>query len=353
MNGDPAVVGADTARPLVDPYCPDVYHTSGYGTAAASTEPGTWQLAYVADRILLPYVVRRLDDGTGAADAVSPYGYSGIHVDPATAPGELARFWDRAVAHWRDQGLVTLFLRFSPLDPASVAAVRQLGTVELTRRADTITVPVNQGGTAIWAGMEGRSRTAVRKARNAGLEGGIRAADLDDLVAGSPFRELYEQTMNRVGSAPGYHFPDGYYRRLRDGLGKALLIAEVRDPAGTVVASSLVLHHRDRVHYHLAGSDQRAVRDGANNLLLWTILDWAARSGASVVHLGGGVRADDGLFQFKRSFGGIRTPFWTGAVVLDDARYASLLAAHARTLGRTVDELRDSGYFPGYRLGRG
>ncbi|RKR91328.1 acetyltransferase (GNAT) family protein [Micromonospora pisi] len=353
MTEQLAVVGADSAAALIDPECPDVYHTAGYGRAAASTEPGTWQLAHSTHRILVPYVVRRLDDGTGASDAVSPYGYSGIHVGPGTTPTELARFWDRAVHHWRDQAMVTLFLRFSPLDPQSVDAVRHLGTIDLTRRADTITVPVDQGSTAIWAGMEGRSRTAIRKARNAGLEGGIRAAGIDDVAAGSPFRKLYEQTMVRVGSAPGYHFPEVYYRTLVDGLGKALLIAEVRDPGGTVVAAALVLRHRDRAHYHLAGSDPRSVREGANNLLLWTILEWAAENGCALVHLGGGVRADDGLFQFKRSFGGIRTPFWTGAVVLDPGRYAALLGTHARNLGRTVEELRETGYFPGYRLGRG
>ncbi|MGW4462104.1 GNAT family N-acetyltransferase [Micromonospora sp. NPDC004704] len=351
MNTDLAVVDADTAGPLLGADCPDVYFTAGYGRAAAGTEPGTWELAHRGDRILLPYVVRRLDATT--SDAVSPYGYSGIHVETDCASIELAGFWRAALDHWRDTGMVTLFLRFSPLDLASVVAVQRLGVIELTRRADTITVPVNQGSTAIWAGMEGRSRTAIRKARNAGLGGTIRAAEPDDVVAGSPFRRLYEQTMLRVGSAPGYLFAQEYYRKLVDGLGKALLIAEVREPGGAVVASALVLRHRDRAHYHLAGSDPRTVRDGANNLLLWTILEWAAENGCALVHLGGGVRPDDGLFQFKRSFGGRRTQFWTGAVVLDERRYAGLLTEHARTLGRDVDELRRSGYFPGYRLGRG
>ncbi|WP_329108989.1 GNAT family N-acetyltransferase [Micromonospora sp. NBC_01699] len=351
MSTDLAPVDGDTTGAMFEANCPDVYFTAGYGRAAAGTEPGTWQLVHRADRILLPYVVRRLDDST--SDAVSPYGYSGIHVDPGCTPAELERFWNGAVEHWRDAGLVTLFLRFSPLDPASVGAVQQLGVIELTRRADTVTVAVSRGSTAIWAGMEGRSRTAIRKARNAGLAGTIRSAGHDDVVAGSPFRRLYEQTMLRVGSAPGYLFAEDYYRSLVDGLGKALLIAEVRDPSGAVVAAALVLRHRDRAHYHLAGSDPRTVRDGANNLLLWTILEWASESGCTLVHLGGGVRADDGLFQFKRAFGGRRTPFWTGSVVLDERHYTALLDEHARTLGRTADDLRCSGYFPGYRLGRG
>jgi lipid II:glycine glycyltransferase (peptidoglycan interpeptide bridge formation enzyme) len=119
-----------------------------------------------------------------------------------------------------------------------------------------------------------------------------------------------------------------------------------------VVAASLVFRHRERAHYHLAGSAPEALRQGANNLLLWTILRWAAEAGCAVVHLGGGVRPDDGLFTFKRSLGGTRTAFWTGAVVPRPDRYQALLAARAGELGRSVDELRNTGFFPAYRLER-
>ncbi len=342
-----AITGADAAS-LADPDRPDVYFTAGYGRAAATPESGTWQLAHWQDRILVPYIRRRYDAMT--QDAISPYGYSGLHVEPGCPPHELARFWSSAVDQWRDAGLITLFLRFSPLDSGAVRAAAGLPGIELIRRADTITVPVHEGPSAIWDSMQGRSRTAIRKASKSGLTSTIQPANADDLTAGSAFRRLYGQTMRRVASAPEYLFPQGYYRRLADGLGKGLLLAEVRDPGGAVVAGALVLRHRDRAHYHLAGSAPLAARDGANNLLLWTILRWAAESGCRLVHLGGGVRAGDGLFRFKCSFGGVRTAFWTGAVVLDRSRYDALLAAHAHRLGRSTNDVQTSGYFPGYRL---
>ena len=343
-----AAAGEPGAAAL-DRSCPDVYFTSGYGIAAASGEAGRWQVAYRRDRIIVPYLLRTVDSAT--LDAASPYGYSGIHVAAGCPRAELDRFWSRALDHWRALGVVSLFLRFSPLDQSSVAAALGLRSVRMTRRADTITVDVTGGPDAIWNRMAGRSRTAIRKARNTGLEANLRPAGADDVTAGSAFRRLYEQTMARVASTPDYLFPDVYYRRLADGLDKALSIVEVRGPAGDVVASALVLRHRDRAHYHLAGSDPAAARDGANNLLVWTILRWAAESGCAVAHLGGGVRPDDGLFRFKCSFGGRPTPFWTGAVVVDPARYEALLAARAAVLGRDVSRLRESGYFPAYRAG--
>ncbi|ATO13943.1 hypothetical protein CO540_08955 [Micromonospora sp. WMMA2032] len=331
-----------------DSTLPDVYFTSGYGQAAAAAEGGVWRSLHIADGdLVVPHVLRQVDPAL--SDAVSPYGYSGLHLAPHVPAAELPRLWAAAAAHWRASGVVSLFLRFSPWDLAAVEAARAVDDVVLTRRADTVLVAVDGGPTAIWEAMAGRSRTAVRKAERVGLTATVRATGREDLAPGSAFRRLYEQTMIRVGSTPEYLFPEAYYRLLADGLGKSLLLAEVRDGSGRVVAAALVMRHRERAHYHLAGSDPAAARDGANNLLLWTILQWAAEHGCVAVHLGGGVRPDDGLFRFKSSFGGERVPFWTGAVVLLQARYDELLARHAAAHGRPTDVLRQSGFFPGYR----
>ncbi|HEY0697025.1 MAG TPA: GNAT family N-acetyltransferase [Micromonospora sp.] len=341
MTVELADVGRDRAPEGVR--LPDVYFTAGYGHAAATMDGGSWRISHCEERILVPYVVR--DIPAGGRDAISPYGYSGVHVDPTCDPVQVGAFWRAALAHWRDAGLVTMFLRFSPLDPYSVEVVRELPGVRLSGPRTTVTVPVDRGAPHAWTAMEGRSRTAVRKAARAGMDAVIRPASTADTVAGSPFRRLYEQTMRRVGSAPGYLFSDTHYRRLSDGLGKDLLIVEVRGRDGEVVSAALVLRHADRAHYHLAGSRPEAAREGANNLLVWTILEWAADSGCRQVHLGGGVRPDDGLFQFKRSFGGERTRYWTGGVVIDPARYDRLLAATGVGPAGAAD------FFPGYRAG--
>lgn len=339
--------GVDGTCTLLDADCPDVYFTSAYGIATAAVDSGTWQVVHEQDRFIVPYLLRPASDVD--QDATTPYGYSGVHVATGCSTADLSRFWHRAVDHWRQIRVVALFLRFSPLDEASVEAVRSLGQVELTRRQDTITVDVTQGPDRVWTAMEGRCRTAVRKAVGAELTAAVRPTEPGDLVAGSAFRRLYESTMARLGSNPWYVFPDRYYQHLASGLEKGLFIAEVRDPDGSVVASALVMRHRERVHYHLAGSLPSAGRLGANNLLVWTIVDWAAENGCRLVHLGGGVKPDDGLFRFKRSFGGVRTSFWTGALVIDAARYSQLVVARARQLGTSERELLSSGFFPAYR----
>jgi hypothetical protein len=342
-----SVTRDDDASSPAEEYCPDVYFSQGYGIASASTQDGRWQSLRWEDRLLLPHVVRPAGN---RYDAASPYGYSGIHVAAGCTTHDVTLFWKVAREVWRDAGVVAAFLRFSPLDDASREAVTVIDGLRLTRRGDTITIPVGVGADAVWSGMEGRARTAVRKAEKAGLSVGIRPALPDDLEPASPFRRLYEETMRRVRSAPGYIFDDRYYRTLSERLGDDLKLASVHAPDGQIVAASLVLVHRDRVHYHLSGSIETGSRSGANNLLLWTILRWAADTGRSVVHLGGGVRPDDGLFRFKRSFGGERTPFWIGAAVLDKPAYDQLVERRAGEMGVPPAELGASDYFPAYRL---
>lgn len=336
---------------LPDADCPDTYFTAGYGRASALARGGEWHCLRWQDEILLPYVTNTVHGGI--RDAASPYGYSGIYVAPARSAEDLARFWKEVKEDWRDLHIVAMFFRFSPFDPASLRATASLDDIVLTRRGDTIAVPVNQSQEAMWNNLRSSCRRQIGKARRAGLTGQARPARPADIRPGAPFRMLYEQTMKRVGSADGYLFADGYYVELLDGLGDGLVIVEVNDPDGRVVAASLVFAHRDRVHYHLAGSDGVSSALGANNLLLWTILSWAADSGHAWVHFGGGVRPGDSLFRFKETFGGCRRQFWTGAAVLDQAAYERLVREHAIATGNTPAHLAASGYFPAYRFGQG
>lgn len=338
----------NSAQALAGELCPDVYFTEGYGRAAAILRDGTWDSVRLDERVLVPYVVNQLGDGR--CDAISPFGFSGIYVAPRTTAGELAAFWADTKRGWRAQGIVAMYFRFSPLDPSSLEAVRTLDGLSLVQRNETVTIHVGDGLAAVWDGLKASCRSRIRKAEKVGLSSGLREATTADLAPDSPFRTLYAETMRRVG-APDFIFADAFYTALLDGLGPNLLLAQVWTPDREVVAAALVLAHRERVHYHLAGSDLSAGSGCANNLLIWAILRWAAESGRSTMHFGGGIRPGDSLFRFKSTFGGTKTPVWHGSAIVDQPSYDVLVAQRAAALGMSTQELRDRGYFPAYRYG--
>ena len=192
--------------------------------------------------------------------------------------------------------------------------------------------------------MNRRARARVRRAE----EFGCRA----EVVPATPTlieetRQLYEETMHRVGAADNYFFSSSYYTNLAK-LGEQLQIARVLDDRGTCIAACFVLVDPDFAHNHLQGSTRSVL--GMENLLLWSIFRWAAEVGLKGVHMGGGLSDGDSLFKFKSTFGGEVTRYSLGRSIIREDVYETLLAEHAREIGSTPSELSSGNFFPAYRV---
>lgn len=328
---------------------PSIYAEEMYGLALTVSGDQTWCVfADSKDRWRVPIVLSPILQG--GFEASSPYGYSGIYGHPSLSSEQVAEHWDHTLQLMRDIGVVSLFLRFPPFKypGLGIASFLGLNDLELELMSKTIEVPISEPN-EMWSRMSGRARTAVRKANKTGMTAEVRSASQDSLGAGSAFRMLYESTMNRIGASSHHVYEESYYSTLLSRLSDRVFVVDVTTLEGKPAASAMILLDGDVVHYHLSGSDPHAARSGANNLLLWTILEWSARQGFESVHLGGGVSAGDSLFRFKESFGGESRDFWVGRAIIDHERYAELVNMRAGLLGVTVAQLESTGYFPTFR----
>lgn len=328
---------------------PTIYAERAYGLALTDGTASSWAcFGDDSGRWQLPVILSPIEGG--GFEASSPYGYAGVYAERALPEDELSRLWQETLGLLQAEGVVSLFLRFPPFTypGAEVAQLSGLASLAVELTSTTIEVGTEQG-VDVWAGMEGRARTAVRKAKKLGMQaeiGPVQSVHTERLVQ---FRELYERTMTRIGASTAYLYPDSYYQRLVSDLGSRVMLASVTDSAAQPAATALLLLDNDVVHYHLSGSDPSAARDGANNLLLWSILEWANHQGYKSVHLGGGLKPGDSLFKFKRSFGGTERDFHIGKVIVDPAAYGALVAARASQLGVDALELATQKYFPAFR----
>lgn len=323
----------------------DPYASGGYGQAAARASNGEW--VCIVDDTSGWRLALVLADGPRAREAASPYGYAGISIGEHLNEQRRDALWSDALSLLAAEDVVTLFLRFPPYQPNAARLASTLPGLELRHASNTILVPTTSADT-VWTGMAGRARTAIRKATNAGLVGEVRIADPAIAAADGEFRRLYDATMERLDAPSHLRFDEEYYERLIEALGSSLLVATVRSE-GESVAACLLISDSQVLHYHLSGSDSMAARLGANNLMLWTALRDAAHRGHAAMHLGGGTRRGDSLFQFKASFGGDVVPFHVGRAIVDRERYAMLLGDRALELGVAPDVLIDSDYFPAFR----
>lgn len=331
---------------------PDAYFSPEYGAAAEVSDGGRWELAvWEPGPILYPYLVHEIEpieDGNALSDIRSPYGYAGSWAPPDVTPYEWRRFRSAFREAAAQRGIVSEFQRLTPLLPGVAGLIGSDDGLTVVNYSETAVVDLQTGFDAWWTAAEGRVRTAVRKAERTGHEFAISPASHSSVDAAAPFRELYEATMDRVGADDYFRFSGDYYRHLVSGLGSRLWLGQVlRD--GQCVAAALFIWWNDLLHYHLAGSDRDAARQGANALLVTGMIRQATARAASLLHLGGGLRPGDGLWTFKRGFATRSLPFRLATSVLLPGEYAALTSRAAAQLATSEAALKASGYFPAYR----
>jgi serine/alanine adding enzyme len=217
---------------------------------------------------------------------------------------------------------VSEFVRFHPLRANHEAAA----DVALRHVQDTVTVDVQQDDDGLMAQMASAGRTAVRKALKAGVEPRP-ARDLDR------FRDMYLETMRRVGADESYLFPAEFFARL-EGMGDGVVMLDAGCAAGLFLAGG------GAMHYFLSASTDEGRALSATNGVLFAAMQHAREAGLATLHLGGGLSDGDSLQRFKQSMGAGRTPFFVGSAIHDADAYAELCAAAGDAPGE---------HFPAYR----
>ena len=166
----------------------------------------------------------------------------------------------------------------------------------------TYLVKTQQKDDVLLSGMEGRARTAIRRASNTKIE----VEQRTDEEGISLFSELYEVTCRRAGFSP---LSLGTIRDLLKQDSVALFLAKEK---GEYLSGALLNLRTPVAIYWLGGSvdDRSKLKSGAAVFLHWSILRWCREHDYSAYDLGG-VTLDApegspkaGIRDFKKQFGG-------------------------------------------------
>ncbi len=301
----------------------DVYHDPAYIAAAALGQRVELVVATSGgDRLAVPLVIRPVPEwlGEAACDAESPYGYAA----PLVTGNGLA-LWPELSSALAADGIVNVFLRGHPgLDLAlPEGAWRQAPHA-------TAAIPLADGEP-----FAGARCANQRSQMNRGEKQGFRAEVQCPAGDLTEFRAIYDATMDRLEAGAAYRFSDAYYAAL-NGLGEAMALVTVRDPAGQAAAAALFFAGPVWAHYHLSGRADGAAGNVAGNLLFPAAAAWAAGKGCRFLHLGGGTTAapDDSLLAYKKRIGRLDTAFPAGGVLCDPVRHATLVERWRHRTGK-------------------
>jgi hypothetical protein len=228
-------------------------------------------------------------------------------------------------------------LSLSPLAPAFIGRNRpavnpllELGGENVV--SQTWIVDLSREVDALWEGMAGRGRTAVRKAESAGVT--VRVGAEDDLDA---YYEMHCETYARTGQPP---HPRAYFEAIwRHFLGRDRATLLIAEHDGAPVAAQSFAVFKAAAAYWTGAASEAGLRLGANNILQWEALKRLRERGAAWYEAGeaffGGEDAKlRGLSDFKRSTGGQLFPIYRMKFELASRGVRG--AIHARDAVRAV-----------------
>jgi subtilisin family serine protease len=232
----------------------------------------------------------------------------------------LQRVMEEMVCLAKEHRAVEITLSLPPMSPARrgercprVNPLLVLGCENTLTQ--TWVVNLQTGKDQVWANMEGRARTAIRKAEKLGVDcrPAGQAGDLDI------YYNLHCETYKRTGVRP---HPRAYFEAIwRNFLKKNLSYILFAKWHGTVVAAENFGIYKQAAVYWTGAASAQGLVMGANSLLQWRAMQWMIDNGLEWYETGeafpqvhsGKLK---GLNDFKKSFGGVLLPTFRGRMVL-------------------------------------
>jgi hypothetical protein len=205
------------------------------------------------------------------------------------------------------------YIEFTLLE-APIEEGQELGSGWEQETPGSYWLDLRKGEDALWSGLRGSCRRAIRKARR--LE--IQIVPLDDVDL---YFRMLDATFARRGTVSPH--PKQFFQVMLETLiPRDLLWAWGAEYDGRIIAGGLFLHN-DREAHFLSGAslltpEYRSVR--ANNLLHWHAIASAAQRGLRIYNLGG--RGIHSIDRFKESFGPEMVNYWSVNWAPGYVRYA-------------------------------
>jgi hypothetical protein len=162
----------------------------------------------------------------------------------------------------------------------------------------------------IWEGMEGRARTAIRKAEKLGVEVSW-ATSASDV---HKFYQLHLETFRRTGLDP---FPSDFFSKMFLHGWSRFALASYQ---GKTIAGVNIASYRDTSFYMSGASSAEHQETNATYLLQWAAIQDAQKRGVRFYEVGEDLSDSPNeklkqISRFKRAFGGERWPACKGTKI--------------------------------------
>jgi len=292
-----------------------------------------------------PYFKRRLDklpfahtcnfNLSGYLDIVSSWYYGGPLASSNQVNRSLCGEFLNVFSDYAQQNqFISEFIRF---DPNLYNHKHFDGLLPLSKNRKSVYVDLRQTEDQVWMNMEGRARTAIRKAKKLGVKIHV-SKDNKELAK---FCTVYSAEMERKNAPSHYHFGDQFIQKLFSTLGNNVKLIYAEANGIFISAGIFVYEPFEIVHYYLMGTDNDHIQYQANNLILHEAILYFKCKGFQIFDLQGG---REGVYNFKKSFSKSKVFFYTSGIIHNISVYDQLVLCR----NRYACEEQNT-FFPAYR----
>ncbi len=158
-------------------------------------------------------------------------------------------------------------------------------------------LPLSNREDQMFSRLESRVRRGVRKAERSHVQ--VKISQTMESVRA--FYLLHCKTRRRHGLPPqSFSFFRSIFQHV---LSKDLGFVVVGSYRDKPIAAAVFFHLGDKAIYKFGASETAFKRLCGNNLIMWEAIKWYSAKGFALLHFGRGSVANEGLRQFKLSFG--------------------------------------------------
>lgn len=275
-------------------------------------------------------------------DLTTPYGYGGplavFKTDNQMKTKEsLGCFLKEYEDYARSQNYVCEFIRFHPIFKNQNFFD---GIMRIRRLNDVVEVDLGKPLEEMIGGFRKGHRYNIKKSIRESCQAVIVERPAKKNI--TDFSKIYRATMDRNHALGKYYFSEEFIENHFKMPGT--FFVEIWHK-GNIICSSMFLVGPTIAHYYLSGSAIDSKGLYPSSLAIWEAIKFAKDKGCLLFQLGGGVGANDSLFDFKKGFSEEIAPFYVGEMIFDQAGYQSLVGININNISPQSD------YFPAYRCG--
>lgn len=302
------------------------------------------------DKIIavMPFVLRTIvlnNLDSGFYDVSSPWGYNGPFFIKGISEYLMVQFWKALDVWYRDNNVVSEFLRFNFFNNYTHYSGEALHTLYNVKGDIT-------DWERFWSNLKSNTRNQFRKAEKTGLEFKLFYKDISKKQV-EDFYQVYISTMDRRDAIDSFYHPIDYFLNFwKNNQEKCAIGMVYKD--GFPISTELFLISEVTMYSFLGGTDSDYFKLRPNEFLKISAIKWANEEGLKFYMIGGGLSngKEDKLYLYKKKYFPFDDDidFYTGRKIVMPKAYLKLLTlAGYENVDDTALQGLNKGYFPKYR----